>query len=182
MDMPMTDNSTPELESFLDRMTETYVEAIDRQMDAQMAFMDSWTESVEEAFDEQTVEDAYDGQVRAYEAWMDAAEQSFDRMGGAVEGEDVDVDEFRDIWLNAANKAFKEMMSTTAFAAATGQHVDDALDARQQLEEATEETLHGLGFATKGDIHEVGERLVELERRQHELSKKLDRVLDALEE
>jgi polyhydroxyalkanoate synthesis regulator phasin len=178
----MTDNSTPELESFLDRMTETYVEAIDRQMDAQLAFMNSWSESVEDAFAEETIDEAYEGQVRAYEAWMDAAEQSFDRMGNAVEGEEVDAEEFRDIWLNAANKAFKEMMSTTAFAAATGQHVDDALDARRQLEEATEDTLHGLGFATKGDVREVGERIVELERRQHDLSKKLDRILDAVEE
>ena len=178
----MTNDATPELESFLDRMTETYMDAIDRQMDAQMAFMNSWTDSVDEAFDEDNVEEAYEGQIRAYEAWMDAAEQSFERMGSAVEGDEADPEEFRDIWLNAANKAFKEMMSTTAFAAATGQHVDDALDTRKQLEEATEDTLHGLGFATKGDVQEVGERLVELERRQHELSTKLDRIIDAVEE
>jgi hypothetical protein len=180
--MTMTDNATPELESFLDSMTETYMDAIDRQMDAQMAFMNSWSDSVEDSFDEDTIEEAYGGQVRAYEAWMDAAEQSFERMGSAVEGEAANPEEFRDIWLNAANKAFKEMMSTTAFAAATGQHVDDALDTRKQLEEATQDTLHGLGFATKGDVSEVGDRLVELERRQHELSTKLDRVLDALDE
>jgi hypothetical protein len=166
------------MESFFEQMSQTYTDAIKRNVDAQAAFADSWMESMEEAMSEERLDDASDGAVRAYEAWMDAAEASYERVGDALEGEDVDPEEFRDIWLNAANKAFKESMSTTAFAAATGQNVEDVLDFQEQLNEAAEQTLHGMGFATTGDVREVGERLVEIERRQHAIEEKLDRLLD----
>jgi hypothetical protein len=39
-----------------------------------------------------------------------------------------------------------------------------------------------MGFSTREDVEEVGERLVELERRQHEVEQKLDQILDHLEE
>jgi hypothetical protein len=90
-------------------------------------------------------------------------------------------EDFRDIWLNAANESFKEVMGTSAFAAATGETVGDALELQQAIDAATEETLAALGFATGGDVEEVGARLVELERRQHAVEEKLDRVLAALD-
>jgi predicted nuclease with TOPRIM domain len=34
---------------------------------------------------------------------------------------------------------------------------------------------------TQSEIEEVGERLVELERRQHRVEEKLDRILEAVE-
>jgi hypothetical protein len=131
---------------------------------------------------EEHLDDGMQGSLRAYEAWMEAAETSFERMGDAIEGEDVDPEEFRDVWLRAANEGFKETMSTTAFAAATGQGVEEVLDVRQQIDDASEETLHALGFATVGDVREVGERLVETERRLHAVEEKLDRVLDEVSE
>jgi hypothetical protein len=172
----MTDAES--MESFFEQMSRTYTDALKRNVDAQAAFADSWMESMEEAMSEERLDDASEGAVRAYEAWMDAAEASYERVGDALEGEDVDPDEFRDIWFNAANKAFKESMSTTAFAAATGQNVEDVLDFQEQMNEATEQTLHGMGFATTGDVREVGERLVEIERRQHAIEEKLDRLLE----
>ena len=45
-----------------------------------------------------------------------------------------------------------------------------------------QDTLAQMGMATRGDVEEVGERLVELERRQHNLEEKIDRLLDAVEE
>jgi chromosome segregation ATPase len=175
----MTDTTeTDGMETFFERMSETYTDALRRNMDAQAAFADSWMESMEEAMSEERLDDASEGAVRAYEAWMDAAESSYERVGDALEGEDVDPEEFRDIWFNAANKAFKESMSTTAFAAATGQNVDDVLDFQSQLNEAAEETLHGMGFATTGDVREVGERLVELERRHQSIDRAVDRLDD----
>ena len=42
----------------------------------------------------------------------------------------------------------------------------------------SQDTLESLGFATRDDVDEVAERLIELERRQHEVSKKLDRLLE----
>lgn len=177
----MTNQSSSEfaeMEQFIERMTESYMQAVEQNLDAQAAFVDSWSESFEQAFEEERLDEGYEGSVRAYEAWMNAAEQSFERMGDALDGERVDLEEFRDIWLNAANRAFKETMATTAFAAATGQNVDDMLDFQQQVEEITEETLHGYGFATLGDVREVGDRLVEIERRQHAIEQKLDRLLE----
>jgi Poly(R)-hydroxyalkanoic acid synthase subunit (PHA_synth_III_E). len=179
MSEPQFDSA--EMEEFLERMTETYVTALDRNLDAQAELVDAWLDSIDESADDDRIEKGVEGSVRAYEAWMDAAETSFERMGDAVEGEEVDPDEFRDTWLRAANEAFKETMSTTAFAAATGDAVDRTLDLRQQVDEAGEETLHALGFATVSDVREVGERLVETERRLHEVEAKLDRVLDELE-
>ncbi len=174
----MSDAGSGEVDEFVERVTETYVTALDRSIDAQSEFVETWTEAVEQSVSESRVEEGYEGRLRAYEAWMDAAESSFDRMGDTVEGEAVDPEELRDVWLRAANDAFKETMSTTAFAAATGQSVDDVLD----LREGTEETLHALGFASVGDVREVGERLVETERRLHAVEQKLDRVLDAIDE
>ncbi len=103
-------------------------------------------------------------------------------MSEMTAGEEVDPTEFRDIWLSAANNAFKEVLSTTAFAAATGETTDVALDLRQEFDDAAMETLEMYGFATRDDVLEVGERLVELERRQHAIETKLDQVLDHLAE
>ncbi|MFB6123891.1 MAG: poly(R)-hydroxyalkanoic acid synthase subunit PhaE [Haloferacaceae archaeon] len=175
------DASTPfdgRMESFVERMTETYMSAIDQNLEAQSELMEAWMDATEENLSEENVRESYEGSLQAYEAWMNAAERSFDRIGDALEGEDVDATEFRDIWLASANEAFKETMATTAFAAATGQSVEDALNAQQQVEEMTEESLHAVGFATVGDVREVGERLVELERRTHAIESKLDRLLE----
>jgi hypothetical protein len=173
--MPDDATADGEMDAFLERMTETYATALDRTLDAQSTFVESWMDSVNDSLSEERMQE---GSVRAYEAWIDAAETSFERMVDTFEGEDVDPEEFRDVWLSAANEAFKEMMTTTAFAAATGQTVEEAMDVRRTIDEASEETLHALNFATVGDVREVGERLVELERRQHSIEQKLDRLLD----
>lgn len=170
-----------EVDEFVERLTETYATAFDQSIDAQSEFVEAWTEAVEESVSETRTEERYEGSLQAYEAWMDAAETSFERMGDAVEGESVDPDELRDVWLRAANDAFTETMGTTAFAAATGQSVGDVMNLREDAEEAGEETLHALGFASLGDVREVGDRLVETERRLHAVEQKLDRVLDELE-
>lgn len=177
----MTDNVTQnaeDLEDFFERMTESYITAIDKNLDAQSAFIERWTESVDAAMSEEQLEEQTESSIRAYEAWMDAANTSFDRIGDYMEGESVDAEEFRDIWLSAANQAFKETMSTTAFAAATGQNVDEMLQVRRQLDQAAEDTLHTLRFATAGDVQEVGERLVEMERRQHALEQEIEALAD----
>jgi predicted nuclease with TOPRIM domain len=112
---------------------------------------------------------------------MDAAEQMFERTADGAAGEGVDPTEFRDIWLQSANEAFKEVMGTSAFAAANGQLVNAMMDMREHVDEVGEETLAELGMPTQSNIDEVGERLVELERRQHRVEEKLDRILGAVE-
>jgi phage-related minor tail protein len=166
---------------FVQQMNEEFVDALEQNMEAQAEFVESWSRTVQDATEDEQLSSGVEGYARAYEVWMEAAEQMVDRANEAVEGEEVELEQFRDVWLNSANEAFKEVMSTTAFAAATGETVEQALELQRRTDEAAETTLHALGFATEGDVQEVGERLVELERRQHEIENKLDRILDGIE-
>jgi len=166
----------------IEGMNEQFSEAVQQNADAQAEFVEAWLEALGEGADEERVEGAIEGYKRAYETWMEAAQETVERTTDAMEGEDVSPEEIRDTWLSAANDSFKEIMGTAAFANVTGQTVGDALDMRAQFEEFSEETLHDLGMATKSDVQEVGERLVELERRQHDVEEKLDRVLEHLAE
>jgi hypothetical protein len=162
---------------FFDRMGEAYADALEQNMDAQAEFVDTWNEAVG---DGDRMAEGAEGVALAYEAWMDAAEEAVDLTADAADGS-VDPTEFRDLWLDAANTAFKRVMGTSAFAAATGQSLEEVLDLQAQVEETTEDTLRGYGFATSGDVAEVGERLVELERRQHAVERKLDELLERVE-
>ncbi len=180
----MTD-SQPQAQNWnavVEQWNEQFMDAIEENMEAQAQFVESWSEAVGEATEEDEISEGVEGYARAYETWMNASQQMVERMNDSVEGEEVDMDEFRDIWLNTANEAFKDVMSTTAFAKMTGETVGDILELQQQADETSQETLSQLGFATEDTVVEVGDRLVELERRQHAVEQKLDRVLDHLEE
>ena len=180
----MSDSQQPQAQNwnaFVEQWNEQFLDSLEDNMEAQAQFVESWSQTVGEMTEENEVSDGIEGYARAYETWMNASKQMVDRMNDQLEGEDVDVEEFRDIWLNTSNEAFKEVMSTTAFAKMTGETVGDVLELQQQADEAAEETLHALGFPTESDVVEVGDRLVELERRQHAVEQKLDRVLDHLE-
>ncbi|SDQ59374.1 poly(R)-hydroxyalkanoic acid synthase subunit PhaE [Natronobacterium texcoconense] len=168
--------------AFVEQWNEQFLEALEDNMEAQAQFVESWSETVSEVSEDEEISDGVEGYAKAYETWMNASEQMVERMNDVLEGEDVEMEEFRDIWLNTANEAFKDVMSTTAFAKMTGETVGDVLELQQQADEASQETLRSLGFATEEDIVEVGDRLVELERRQHDVEQKLDRVLDHLED
>ena len=175
-------NDTQDWTDFVEQMNEQFVDAMEQNVEAQAEFVETWFDTLEASMDGDDVSESMEGYARAYEAWMEATSEQLDRTSDALEGEDVEFEEFRDLWLNTANEAFKEVMSTPAFAAATGRTVEEALELRQEVDAAGQDTLAELGFATEGNVSEVGERLVELERRQHAVERKLDRVLDALEE
>ncbi|ELY48268.1 MULTISPECIES: poly(R)-hydroxyalkanoic acid synthase subunit PhaE [Natronorubrum] len=180
----MTD-SQPQMQNwnaFVEQWNEQFLDALEENMEAQAEFVESWSETVGEVSDDNEISDGVEGYARAYETWMNASQQMVERMNDTLEGEDVDVAEFRDIWLNTANEAFKDVMSTTAFAKMTGETVGDVLELQQQADETSQETLRSLGFATEEGVVEVGDRLVELERRQHAVEKKLDRVLEHLDD
>lgn len=177
--------------NFVTQMNEQLMETMEASAQAQSEFLESWFEPGESG-DGDRLSEGIDGYTRAYEVWMEAAQESMEEMAAAAESGDVSPNEFRDRWLDAANDAFKEVVSTEAFAAFTGQRLEEALELRQQLDENAQETLHDLGFATKGDSREIAERLAELERRQKrvereldnidEVERKLDRILDHLED
>jgi len=163
-------------------MNEAMAQSMEQNMEASAAFMESWADAMEDSVpDEDELAEGIEGYNNAYEVWMEAADQMFERSVAAAEGEDVAATEFRDIWLQSANEAFKEVMGTSAFAAANGQLVNSMMEMREQVDEMSEDTLEQLGMPTQSDVEEVGERLVELERRQHRVEAKLDRILEALE-
>ena len=166
----------------LSGMNDQLASAMETNVQAQNALLESWSGALGSVGDEGQFEDGMDGYSGAYDIWMEAADEAMEKAAGATEGEELSPNEFRDLWLGAANEAFKEVMSTDAFAAATGERIADAVELRQATDEVAQGTLHELGFATEGDVREIGERLVELERRHHEVERKLDRVLDHLED
>jgi vacuolar-type H+-ATPase subunit E/Vma4 len=166
----------------MSEMNRAALEAFEENVQMQAQFVESWMDTVES--DEsavETMDEGLEGYAQAYRTWMEAAAQMLERTNDALEGEDVSPEQFRDIWLNAANESFKDVMETSAFAAITGGTVSDVLEYQKEVDETAEETLHALGFASKGDVQEIGERLVEFERRQHAVEEKLDRLLDAVE-
>jgi len=178
-----TDDVTEEYSEMVEEMNEAVADSIEQNMQAQAAFVESWTDALSESIPEdEELTEGMEGYNQATEVWMDAAERLFERSADAAQGEDVDPTEFRDIWLQSANEAAKEIMSTGAFAAANGQLIESMMEVRREADEVSQETIAELGFPTRGDVEEVGERLVELERRQQDVEEKLDRILEALEE
>ena len=175
-------NRQQDWSELVEQMNEAVAESIEQNMEAQAAFVESWTDSVGDSVpDQDEITEGVEGYAAAYEVWMDATEEMFERTAAAAEGEDVEPTEYRDIWLQSANESFKEVMSTSAFASANGQLVEAMMEMQQEADEMTQDTLAQMGMATRGDVEEVGERLVELERRQHNLEEKIDRLLDAVE-
>jgi hypothetical protein len=180
--MSDSDDPAAQWQGLVEDMNDAMVESMEQNMEMSAAFMESWADAMEDSVpDEEALASGVEGYDNAYEVWMDAAEQTFERTTDAAQGEDVAPEEFRDSWLQSANEAFKEVMSTSAFAAANGQLVSAMMDLREQTDEMGEETLAEMGMPTQSDVEEVGKRLVELERRQHRVEEKLDRVIEALE-
>lgn len=166
----------------VEQMNEAMTKSVEQNMEAQAQFVESWADTMEQSMpEEEMMAESFEAYSNAYDVWMDAADQMFERTVDAAEGEDVSFTEFRDIWLRTANEAFKEVMSTSAFAAATGDVVENMMEMQQQTEEVSQDTLSQLGLPTRDEMDEVGERLIELERRQHAVEEKLDRILEHLE-
>jgi polyhydroxyalkanoate synthesis regulator phasin len=179
----MSENMQNDWNEMVEQMNDAVADSLEQNMQAQAALVEAWSDAFDNSVpEEDLIEDGIEGYNRAYEVWMDAAEQMFEKTTDAAEGEDVEPTEFRDIWLQSANDAFKEVMSTSAFASANGQLVETMMEMQQEVDDVTQDTIAQMGMPTRDDVDEVGERIVELERRQHDVEQKLDRVLDALEE
>ncbi|MBX0295864.1 poly(R)-hydroxyalkanoic acid synthase subunit PhaE [Haloarcula nitratireducens] len=167
----------------VEQMNDAVADSMEQNMKAQAAFVESWADAVEDSLPkEDELAEGLQGYNQAYEEWMNAAEQMVERSADAAQGEDVDPSEFRDIWLQSANEAFKHVMGTSAFAAANGQLVESMMEMQQEADELNQDAIAQMGFPTRDDMDEVAERLLEVERRQHAVEEKLDRVLEHLEE
>jgi hypothetical protein len=172
-----------EWSQMVEEMNDAVVDSMEQNMKAQAAFVESWADAVEDNMPKQeNMADGFDGYNRAYEEWLDATDRMMERSADAAQGEDVDPAEFRDIWLQSANEAFKHVMGTSAFAAANGQLVESMMEMQQEADDLSQDAISQLGFPTRDDVDEVAERLVELERRQHAVEQKLDRILEHLED
>lgn len=193
----MADGSDPEPMSeqwneIVAQMNEQMVEGMEASTEAQAEFVESWVGAFESIDEEQYATEGFEGSTQAHSIWMGAAEETAEKMAAAASGEEVSPEDVRDLWLDSANEAFKDVIATDAFASMTGGTVEDLLGMRATVDENAQATLHEFGLATEGDVREVGERLVELERRQKKIEQglerlesveaKLDRVLDRLEE
>ena len=171
-----------EWNELVEQMNDAVAQSMEQNMEASAAFMESWADAMEDSMPtDEELTSGLEGYNDAYEVWMDAADEVFERSSAAAEGEDVAITEFRDIWLQSANEAFKEVMGTSAFAAANGQLVSSMMEMREEVDAMSEDALEQLGMPTQSDVEEIGERLVELERRQHSVETKLDRIIEELE-
>lgn len=178
----LAEMSGEEFDEALAAMNEAVATSMERNLEAQAAFMESMSDAVLGSVpDEDQIADGIEGYNRASEVWLEAAEQAFEATTDSLEGEEVDLETYRDIWLRAANDSISELVSTDAFAAANGQLVQAMLERQQEFDEVTQDSLAQAGFATQDDVSEVAERLIELERRQHDVERKLDRILEAVE-
>ena len=159
-----------------------WFEAVESNTETAERFIESLLDSTKFAnqSSSDTVVEGMEGWREAQDVWMEAVERQSELTRDAVEGGDISPEDFRDIWLKTANQSFKKLMDTQAFASAAGETLDETLKTKKQADEAADELLHSMGFATKKDIREVGERLAELERRQHTIENKLDQLLDQL--
>ncbi|WP_262179317.1 poly(R)-hydroxyalkanoic acid synthase subunit PhaE [Haloarcula laminariae] len=180
--MSDTNQMQEEWAEMVEEMNTAVADSMEQNMEAQAAFVESWADAVEDSIPkEEEMSEGLQGYNRAYEEWVDAAEQMVERSTAAAQGEDVDPAEFRDIWLKSANEAFKQVMGTSAFAAANGQLVESMMEMQQEAEELSQDAIAQMGFPTQENMDEVAERLVELERRQHAVEEKLDRIIEQLE-
>jgi oligoribonuclease NrnB/cAMP/cGMP phosphodiesterase (DHH superfamily) len=162
-----------------ERFDDAVFDALRDSVTAGTAFVEQWATLLEESDGDRFTE-LMAGYARAYDVWMSAAERQFELFADLVNGEEVAVEEFRDVWLDAANDAFKQLSSTDAFAVALGESAE-TFRLQEFLDETTQSTLRQYGFATERDVREVGERLVELERRHHAIERKLDRLVEEFE-
>jgi len=180
--MSDTNQMQEEWTEMVEEMNTAVADSMEQNMKAQAAFVESWADAVEDSIPKEgEMSEGLQGYNRAYEEWVDAAEQMVERSTAAAQGEDVDPAEFRDIWLKSANEAFKQVMGTSAFAAANGQLVESMMEMQQETEELSQDAIAQMGFPTQENMDEVAERLVELERRQHAVEEKLDHIIDQLE-
>lgn len=178
--MTQNDANGTDWEALIEEANERYLEAFEQNVAAQASFVEAWMDALDETMEPDQMTEGLEGYAEAYATWMEAAEDQVERMNASLEGADVPPEEFRDRWLTAANEAFKDVMRTNAFAAATGDTIKSALEMKSEADEYAEDTLQSLGFATVSDVQEVGDRLVELERRQHRIEDQLSDVLEEL--
>ncbi len=166
---------------FYPQFNDEIMRGVDQYIEAQARFIEAWQENLTKQADDEIITEGARGIADAYQIWLDASREWIEQLVAVAEGEELNPRDIRDVWLRAANDSSQALMSTAAFAQLTGQSVRDGLELQRQRDEAMQAMLETMGVATGDNVEEVGERLVELERRQHAVERKLDRLLEQLD-
>jgi hypothetical protein len=179
----MSESTQDSLADLIGRTNEVVANSLEQSIEMQTALVGTVTGAFDQTTPRvDTTAKGAEGYVGAYNACVDGVERLFETAVGAVEGDDVGPGEFRDVCLQSTNEVLSELMSTTAFAAVDDRFVETVLTVQPELGELTQDSLAQAGAATQKDVSETSERLVELERRHREVERKLDRLIDTVEE
>lgn len=177
-DQTKNNGSSEAMNDYMDTMFETF----EKGMKMQQNMAENWTEAMNESFrstDPEQFSDLPDGIRESWETWMNFFENSME-MAQEDEEDQPDPQKFISMWLRTANQASKDILSTKAFSALTGLYLNKILSMKQKSDKVNERMIHNMGLPTVSDLEEVGERLLELERRQQKVEEKLDRILEEL--
>lgn len=165
----------------LQKTAEQAVKAFEMNLEMGRAFLQTWAKQIQNSAPAtggaQTLPFA-----DASKVWIGAVTEATRRTQEAfLKGETLNADAYADIWSAAASQVAQEIVKDSAFAHLTGQWVNAAAKAKGEAKRVAEERLRDLGFATSGDVSEVSKRLIELERRVHDLQVLVeDRVVPGL--
>ncbi|HVL47900.1 MAG TPA: poly(R)-hydroxyalkanoic acid synthase subunit PhaE [Candidatus Thermoplasmatota archaeon] len=103
--------------------------------------------------------------------WLETMNEATRRTQEAMQkGQLVTPDAYVDLWSKAASELAQAVVSDASFAALTGEWVNAVSQARGEARRTGANQLREMGFATHTDVEEVGKRLIELERRVHDLA------------
>lgn len=162
------------------QLAETYAEATRAAAEAQAVYFENMLGTLRA----RTGGEGGNGSsfAKAQQIWTEALQET-NRMSleALQRGETPPVEEIFDLWTNAQADMIRNVIWTPGFAEAQGRALNAALDQRKRSMDQMESNLRAMGMPTRSDMMEVAKRLVELERRQHELTKLLQTLVDAQE-
>ncbi len=103
--------------------------------------------------------------------WMRIMQEASERTREAMsDGRGITPDLYTDLWTRGASEFAKEVLEDPAFARMAGQTAEGAATARHRMREEGANRARDMGLAAHDDVVEIGERLIELERRIHDLT------------
>ncbi|MDY7081881.1 MAG: poly(R)-hydroxyalkanoic acid synthase subunit, partial [Halobacteria archaeon] len=85
----MSESQDYEEWDFFEEQLNATFDALERNMEAQAAFVESWSDAMDtEEIDEDAMAEGMEGYAKAYETWMNAAEKMLERSRNAASGEE----------------------------------------------------------------------------------------------
>ncbi len=146
---------------------DNFARATEMGLDASRALMQSWVRAPSAGGNGRSTAPF----AHAGDAWMRAMAEASRRTQDAVQkGQVLTPDLYADVWTRAAGEIAQEIVEDPAFARITGNVVNASMVNREEFATRSAQRARDIGIAAHEDVVEVGRRLVELERRVHELT------------